>query len=70
MLNVQLKNMAAGKYYYKLLNSVGQIVLQKELNYAGGTDVVEIAKVNATGHYLLQIITPNYSGTTLKFLKE
>jgi len=70
MLNVQLKNMAAGKYYYKLLNSVGQIVLQKELNYAGGTAVVEIAKVNGTGHYLLQIITPNYSCTTLKFLKE
>ena len=69
-LKLQFKNMAAGKYHCKVANSLGQILLKKDLNYAGGTSVVELKPVIGAGIYLVEINHPDNANTVLKFSSQ
>ncbi|MEI9810714.1 MAG: T9SS type A sorting domain-containing protein [Bacteroidota bacterium] len=56
-VNVQMENMAAGPYTVRLYNSLGQAVMTKQLNYAGGssTEIIYFSQKLSKGIYQLEI---------------
>ncbi|MEO5892083.1 MAG: hypothetical protein ABIQ31_17680 [Ferruginibacter sp.] len=66
-INLQLTNMARGKYNIRLVNALGQLVLVKEFNHAGATAVEKIMLPNklAKGIYNLEIIDTDKRRTNM-----
>ncbi|MGG9972080.1 beta strand repeat-containing protein [Ferruginibacter sp. SUN002] len=69
---LQLNNMPKGKYDVRMINSTGQVVLVKQINYAGGTSVetLKIDNASVKGMYQLEITKPDRTKTVLKVLNQ
>ena len=70
VISIQLNNMPEGKYAVKLLNNLGQKVLDKIIQHAEGssTELITIDKSMPHGIYQLQIIKPGNEMITNKLL--
>lgn len=68
---LQFINQPGGKYQMNLFNSIGQLILSKNINYEGGSRVLRIPgeKMSSKGIYYLQLIKPNRQKTLLKVMK-
>ena len=63
MIHLQLLNQPAGKYNIRLMNNLGQIIVEKQITHAGG-NATELIKWNynlAHGMYKLEVIQPDGS---------
>ena len=59
-IHLQLTEKPAGKYYVRILNLSGQVMLSQEINYAGGTgtQTVRLSNNMSGGVYQLEITEP------------
>ena len=67
VMGLQFNNMPAGQYKTRLLNSFGQLILSKTINYNRGNTINKIALSNemAKGIYSLEITNPDNSKTII-----
>ena len=67
---VKFTDMEKGLYQLRLVNTLGQVVLTKRVNHAGGsaTETMPLGYGIAKGTYQLQIIKPDQSKTTKAIL--
>ena len=67
IINLQFNDMPQGNYYVRILNSLGQTILNDQINHAQGNSI-EIIKLKnkVKGVYQLEIIKPDNS----KFVKK
>ena len=63
MIHLQLMNEPQGKYNIRLLNKLGQLILQKQITHAGGnaTELIKWDYNLAHGMYQLEVIKPDGS---------
>jgi hypothetical protein len=67
---LQFIHQPSGKYFVKIFNSVGQILLKKEMFHSGGNSLQTFDLANDGNQiYYLQIINNNGEKTVLKILK-
>jgi hypothetical protein len=54
-------NMSEGKYNIRLLNKLGQLIVQKQITYAGGnaTEIIKWDYNLARGMYQLEVTKPD-----------
>lgn len=71
-IGVEFKNMPVGIYHAKLLNTVGQTMLKKQISHAAGTSIESIQPVRKliAGMYQLEIVSPDKTIMTLKVIVE
>ena len=70
IIGAEFKNMAGGIYKTRLLNSLGQTILVKQVNHAGGTSM-EYIKPDyklLSGIYQLEVTAPDKTITTIKVI--
>jgi hypothetical protein len=69
-LNLQLQHMPAGRYQFKLVNSLGETISQTNYNHPGGSSryIISTGTGFVKGTYLLEIIHPDKSNTVLKVI--
>ncbi len=69
-IGLQFNNMPAGEYTVRLLNTIGQVLLVKEIQHSGGnaTNVITEANTVVKGIYRLEVINPDKSKTSLNVL--
>ena len=72
VMELQLNNMAAGQYQVRLVNAIGQVLLDNTFQHAGGTAAEKIKLSNqvAKGIYTLEITAPDNIKTTVRIIKE
>ncbi len=60
IINLQLNNQPQGKYGIRLLNKSGQIIMQKQIQHAGGnsTETISLDKYISNGAYQLEVTRP------------
>lgn len=63
---LQFNNMPKGIYIVKLLNALGQIIINKQINYAGGSGAQNISVNKIKGTYLIEVTKPDNSKQTNK----
>ena len=65
IINLQLSNQPQGNYGLRLLNKSGQLIIQKQIQHAGGssTETIPLAKYLPRGIYQLEVTKPG--GTIL-----
>lgn len=70
-MNLQFINQAVGKYTFTLFNSIGQIILLKQITYPGGNAIqtIHLQDKMANGIYNLRIIKPDAEKIFLKVRK-
>jgi Secretion system C-terminal sorting domain len=70
IISLQLNNQPEGKYAIRLLNKAGQVIMQKQLDYAGGnsTENIHISKYLPHGFYQLEITKPGGDASELKVI--
>ena len=61
MIHLQLTNAPEGKYKIKLINKLGQLIVQKQITHAGGsaTELIKWDYNLAHGMYQLQVTKPD-----------
>ena len=61
MIHLQLMNMPEGKYNIRLLNKLGQLIVQKQITHAGGnaTELIKWDYNLAHGMYQLEVTKPD-----------
>jgi hypothetical protein len=61
MIHLQLMNMPEGKYKIRLLNKLGQLIVQKQITHAGGnaTELIKWDYNLAHGMYQLEVTNPD-----------
>ena len=61
MIHLQFKNEDQGKYHIRLLNKLGQLILQQQFSHAGGnaTDLIQWDYNLAHGTYQLEVTKPD-----------
>ena len=64
IINLQLDNQPAGNYGIRLLNKSGQVMMQRQVEHAGGssTEIISLDKYTPRGIYQLEVTKPD--GTT------
>jgi hypothetical protein len=69
-INLQLVNQPAGNYKVKLLNNMGQQVLEKDIEHVEGssTELIPVKESIAKGIYQLQVSKPDNSIITNKLI--
>jgi hypothetical protein len=69
-IGIAFNNMAGGIYKARLLNALGQTVLEKQINHATGTSMENIRqdRVLVAGIYHLEVTAPDKRITTLKVI--
>jgi hypothetical protein len=71
VINLQFIKQPLGEYRFSLYNSLGQIVLNKEIIYKGEANLLLNCRTNLSiGLYQLQIIKPNGENESLKIKSE
>jgi hypothetical protein len=72
ILNLQVKNQAAGRYSVMLLNNLGQASYSKVIQHSGGSANIsmELPSNLTDGIYQLQILSPENSNTTQKIVVQ
>jgi hypothetical protein len=67
IINLQLTNQPAGMYGLRLLNNMGQVMITKQINHAGGssTETIQLDKYTAHGIYQLEVTKPDGSPTNI-----
>jgi hypothetical protein len=70
IIGVEFKNMAAGIYSIKLLNTQGQMILSKTINHATGTSIESIQPDHrlVPGIYQLKVTTPGKEINIIKVI--
>jgi hypothetical protein len=68
IIKLQMNNMPKGVYNVKLVNNLGQTLLSKHINHAGGTSVETINVNKVKGVYMLEVIKPDGSRETNKII--
>jgi hypothetical protein len=70
MIHLQLMNEPPGKYKIRLLNKLGQVILQKEVTHAGGngTELIRWDYNLAHGMYQLEVTRPDGTGKDINVL--
>ncbi|MDP4285209.1 MAG: T9SS type A sorting domain-containing protein [Bacteroidota bacterium] len=68
IIHLQLENQPEGKYIIRLLNKLGQVMLQKQINHPGGnsTELIQPGATLAKGIYQLEVALPDGSVKVLK----
>jgi hypothetical protein len=71
-IRLQFNNMEQGKYNIRLLNSLGQLLSQREITHKAGytTEIVQMGKFLSKGMYQLEIVKPDDSKVCLTLLNE
>ena len=71
-VSIQINNEVAGKYTCRLVNTIGQVLAIKEINYTGGTAVIllDMDKELAKGIHQVEIIKPDNTKTILQVLNN
>ncbi|MEO6734084.1 MAG: DUF2341 domain-containing protein [Ferruginibacter sp.] len=72
VMNLQLKNIAAGQYSMRLLNPIGQVLLVNNFLHTGGNAAKKIMLSNqiVKGLYTLEITAPDKTTTAISVLNE
>ncbi|MDO9375185.1 MAG: T9SS type A sorting domain-containing protein [Ferruginibacter sp.] len=72
IIGVEFKDMAAGTYKTKLVNTIGQTMLHQQINHAAGTskEYINPSFKLASGIYNLEIATPGNTTFSLKVVVE
>ena len=66
-VKLKFNNMPAGNYSVRIINSLGQIVISKQINYLGSSiETIGITKLK--GPYIIEIIKPGNSKTIYKLI--
>ncbi len=70
-LNLQFEGQLQGEYKARLLNSLGQVLVSKEINFAGGSgnETIQLDQYTAHGVYHLEITQPDGKREVLKVMK-
>jgi hypothetical protein len=71
-IGVAFVNMEKGIYQLRLMNTVGQILLKKQLNHTAGSSmepITPISKLNR-GIYQLEVTTPHNINSTIKVIVQ
>ncbi|HEY5464152.1 MAG TPA: T9SS type A sorting domain-containing protein [Hanamia sp.] len=70
-INLQFIDQPAGNYKVRLFNTSGQLMIMKEINFAGGSsaETLQVNKDAANGIYQLEIIKPNGENEVIKVRK-
>ncbi|MES2431394.1 MAG: T9SS type A sorting domain-containing protein [Bacteroidota bacterium] len=70
--NLQFNNMPKGVYNIRLINTLGQVMMKKQLNHTGGsrTENIQLSNSAVKGTYQIEIIQPDKSKTTLKVINQ
>ena len=65
-IDLQLVGQPAGTYQVKLLNDLGELVLEKSIHHEGGnsTELIPVSQKLAKGIYELQVVKPNHDTIT------
>ena len=66
LITLRINNMPKGIYGAKLLNTLGQTIMSKQINHGGGSSIQTIGVNKIKGTYMLEIINPNNSKQTNK----
>lgn len=63
---LQMNNCDKGIYQYRLLNTLGQVIMSSSFSYAGGTaaQTIRLASQIANGNYRLEIVKPDNTRLT------
>jgi hypothetical protein len=71
-IGVSFYNMDKGMYQIRLINSIGQVLLTKQLNHAAGSSIETVAPANklASGVYQLEITLPDKNVHTIKVVVQ
>ena len=66
-INLQLTNQPGGMYGLRLLNNMGQVMITKQVNHAGGssTETIQLDKYTAHGIYQLEVTGPGGNGVNM-----
>ena len=67
IINLQLNNQPQGQYGLRLLNKSGQLIIQKQIQHAGGssTETISLDKYAPHGIYQLEITKPDGSKSNI-----
>ena len=70
-VNLKFINQPKGLYNVRLLNTVGQVILSKQIQHEQGSNIynIQINKITNSGSYLLEITGVAKFKTTLKVLR-
>ncbi len=69
-INLKLTSQITGVYQLRLLSSLGQILISKEVTYSGGSDTKSIPCGNLSkGIYQLKVTTPSGNKYAIKIMK-
>lgn len=65
--NVQLQNMAPGKYPVRVMNAAGQVIYKKALSHNGGsaTESLQLGTM-PSGMYTIEIVQPDHEVSSIK----
>ncbi len=71
-LSIELKNKSAGKYYLKLFNLTGQILLNAIISHNGGsaTETINLPTSLNAGAYHVQLIDETGNQELIKIIKK
>ena len=69
-INLQLTNQPAGEYGIRLLNTLGQVIISKQINHAAGssTETLQMDNYSAHGIYKLEITRPDGDAVTMNVI--
>jgi hypothetical protein len=67
-INLKMSGMPPGKYYLRLINSLGRTVLTKEIILSGNSTGSFLIGKRVTGIYFLEIIKPDKSKVSRKIM--
>lgn len=69
IINLKFDNMPQGNYLVRVLNSLAQTVISKNINYATGTNI-ETLRINIKGIYFVEITRPDNTKYITKIIVE
>jgi hypothetical protein len=68
VVKVQLNNQPKGHYLVRLLNSLGQVILTKQINHAEGTSTESVGLNGIKGIYMLELMKPDNNKVISKMI--
>ena len=67
-IRLQMNNMPKGNYVVRLVNSIGQTILTREIIHAEGTSIETVGVNKIKGAYLVEVINPDNSKSVNKVI--
>ena len=70
VINLQMNNMAAGIYAIRVINGMGQVILNRQINHAAGSssEAIYLGKGAVKGIYQLEVIKPDNARFSTKVI--